>query len=106
MRLSAASLVLTTCLACVRASPQSIGRSSGGHATSPTQDSEEIWLAVLRSYASRAVPTEGDVTLSTNRMLGAERDIPFSWYRPRCVRSENGQPDLFGILGWRRGVTA
>ena len=41
--------------------------------TQPTAEAhvtEAIWLAVLRSYASYSTRSEGDVTLSTNRLMG------------------------------------
>lgn len=69
-KLVRAALLLGVALACGRASRPTLDRASGVDPTTSSSESEEIWLAILRSYASRAVPTEGDVTLGTNRMMG------------------------------------
>ncbi len=51
-------------------SPVAFAQSSNASRSAETDVTEAIWLAVLRSYASRSTRSEGDVTLSTNRLMG------------------------------------
>ena len=69
LRAPLVSLALLITIASAK-SPVARAQSSNTAPSDQTDVTEAVWLVVLRSYALHRTPSEGDVTLSTNRLMG------------------------------------